>query len=155
MLFRVLFSIFVFSFSTIITGEEKLDCDSALKIIPNQISFEISDNGHDYQFTTIHHKKNLKCEEIANGFEFKTLFATTTIVEQVDTGVKIQYQHLSFKLVNKQIIYNKTHINNFPMAMKSYIFDEKTSHTWVMLNSGFIVRVNGRYKRYAVPFGKL
>ena len=130
-----------------IIASDDLDCETALKIIPAQIQFEVSDNGIDYIYTTTHHKRNLKCEIIPNGLEFKTLFAVTTAIEKVQTGETVQYQNLSYKMVNKQLIYQKTHINNFPMILKAYIFDENTSHTWVMLNSGFIVRVNGTYQQ--------
>ena len=133
--------------SSQIFANKDLDCETALKIIPTQLQFEVGDNGIDYIYTTTHHKKNLKCELIPNGLEFKSLFAVTTNIEKVNTGEMVQYQSVSFKMVNKQIIYQKTHINNFPMILKAHIFDENTSHTWVMLNSGFIVRVNGTYQQ--------
>ena len=147
MIIKNILLFFLFGFALQVFANEDPDCEAALKIIPAQLQFEVSDNGIDYIYTTTHHKKNLKCELIPNGLEFKTLFAMTTTIEKVNTGEMVQYQSVSFKMVNKQIIYQKTHINNYPMVLKAHIFDENTSHTWVMLNSGFIVRVNGTYQQ--------
>ena len=138
----IVFSL-VILLTTKVIAEENLDCESALRIIPSSFSFDLKDEGREYRYTITHNKKYLKCTEISNGFEYKTLLAVTTTIDRLDTGESVTFHDFSFKFLNKQIYYAKTKINDYPIALRSYQFNEDTSHNWVMLSSGFIVRVNG------------
>ncbi len=144
---RLIVLILAILLATKVIANDNFDCNSALKIIPSSFSFDLKDKGRDYRYTINHNKKYLKCTEIQGGFEYKALLATTTIIERLDTGESVTFHDFSFKFINKQIYYAKTKINDYPISLRSYQFDEDTSHNWVMLSSGFVVRVNGALKK--------